>query len=195
MREDGGVGKGYVWVFGVSASGVCVTQSFNQAELVLPYGMFAVIKGYLFRDTSKEYACYLICGPTSWAKRYAYSVAFSLPEPSEYQSHSLVSVRLRRELLAEVLKECARLGLSLIDIHSHPFASDHVAFSGVDEADEKEKSKWFASHGDGSARQYSGPGTIRNPTLSSAFAPVDRGRSSLAGNRGKVDVGVLGSEP
>lgn len=96
--------------------------------------MFAEIKDYLFRDTSKEYACYLICGHNVVGKTLRLLGCFLvLPEPSEYQSHSLVSVRLRRELLAEVLKECARLGLSLIDIHSHPFASDHVAFSGVDD--------------------------------------------------------------
>ena len=123
------------------------SRRFKEVELVLPCGMFAEIKDYLFRDTSKEYACYLICGHTVVGKALRLLGCFLvLPEPSEYESHSLVSVRLRRELLIEVLKECARLGLSLIDIHSHPFSSDHVAFSGVDEADEQEKSKWFAEH-------------------------------------------------
>jgi len=118
-----------------------------RAELVLPCGMLAEIRDYLFRDTSKEYACYLICGHNVVGRSLRLLGCFLiLPEPSEYISHSFASVRLRRELLAEVLKECSRLGLSLIDIHSHPFASNHVAFSGIDEADEKEKSKWFANH-------------------------------------------------
>lgn len=122
-------------------------RRFKEAELVLPCGMFSEIKDYLFRDTSKEYACYLICGHNVVGKTLRLLGCFLvLPEPSEYQSHSLMSVRLRRELLAEVLKECARLGLSLVDIHSHPFSSSQVAFSGVDEADEQEKSKWFAEH-------------------------------------------------
>ena len=38
------------------------SRRFKEVELVLPCGMFSEIKDYLFRDTSKEYACYLICG-------------------------------------------------------------------------------------------------------------------------------------
>ncbi len=123
------------------------SRRYKRTELVLPHGMFAEIKDYLFRDSSKEYACYLFCGHNVVGGTLRLLGCFLLlPEPSEYVSHSLASVRLRRELLAEVLKECSSLGLSLIDIHSHPFASEHVAFSGVDEADEREKSKWFATH-------------------------------------------------
>jgi molybdopterin/thiamine biosynthesis adenylyltransferase len=120
---------------------------FKRVELVLPCGMFSEIKDYLFQDTSKEYACYLLCGHAAVGKTLRLLGCYLVkPEPSEYESHSLVSVRLRQELLIEVLKECERHGLSLIDIHSHPFASDSVAFSGVDEADEREKAKWFSKH-------------------------------------------------
>lgn len=118
---------------------------FRRVELVLPCGMFSEIKAYLLKDLTKEYACYLICGHFVVGNTLRLLGCFLVkPEPSEYESHSIVSVRLRRELLIEVLKECSRLGLSLIDLHSHPFASDHVAFSGVDEADEREKAKWFS---------------------------------------------------
>lgn len=121
------------------------SQRFDRAELVLPCGMFSEIKDYLFKDLTKEYACYLICGHVAIGRTLRLLGCFLvLPDSSEYESHSLVSVRLRRELLVEVLKECARLGLSLIDIHSHPFSSNHVAFSSIDEADEKEKAQWFA---------------------------------------------------
>ena len=64
-------------------------RRFNKAELVLPCGMFAEIKDYLFRDTSKEYARYLYAGTTSLARRFVYSVAFySCPNrPNTNRTH------------------------------------------------------------------------------------------------------------
>lgn len=120
---------------------------FANVELVLPHGMWSQITDYLFRDTTKEYACYVLCGHAVVGRTLRLLGCFLvLPEPQDYESHSLASVRLRRELLISVLQECERHGLSLIDVHSHPFASSHVAFSGVDEADEREKAKWFVDN-------------------------------------------------
>src|SRR4051812_36155796 len=75
------------------------SRRFREVEVILPCGMLSEIKDYLFRDTSKEYACYLICGHTVIGQTLRLLGCFLvLPEPSEYESHSLVSVRLRREL-------------------------------------------------------------------------------------------------
>lgn len=116
-------------------------------ELVLPSGMFTEIRDYLLNDKSKEYACYLLCGHTVVGRTLRLLGCYLVkPEPVDYESQSLTKVSVRQELLIEVLKECGRLGLSLIDIHSHPFSTGEVAFSGVDEADEREKANWFASH-------------------------------------------------
>lgn len=117
----------------------------NGIELILPRGMLDEIRDYLFKDISKEYACYLLCGHRKKGARLSLlGCTLIIPEESEYESHSFTSVRLKRSLLVSVLQECERLGLSLIDIHSHPFATDSVGFSSVDEADEAEKSAWFA---------------------------------------------------
>jgi molybdopterin/thiamine biosynthesis adenylyltransferase len=119
-------------------------RSFTTAELVLPFGMFKSIHDYLFSDKTKEYACYLLCGQHIVRRTLRLLGCFLvLPEESDYESHSLTGVRLRRSLLIEVLSECKKHGLSLIDLHSHPFASNSVGFSGIDEADEREKADWF----------------------------------------------------
>jgi len=122
-------------------------RQFDRAELVLPRGMWKSIREYLFRDPSKEYACYLLCGQCVVSRTLRLLGCFLvLPEEEDYESHSLTGVRLSRRLLIEVLTECERHSLSLIDIHSHPFASDTVFFSGTDDADEKEKADWFLRH-------------------------------------------------
>jgi len=119
----------------------------RRIALTLPQGMYEELHDYLFHDSSKEYACYLLCGHRlKNGTLTLFGCTLVLPEPEEYESHSLVSVRIKRPLLVEVLKECERLGLSLVDIHSHPFANDSVGFSSVDEADEIEKATWFSTH-------------------------------------------------
>jgi molybdopterin/thiamine biosynthesis adenylyltransferase len=120
---------------------------FNAVELVLPWGMWQEIRDYLFSDLSREYACYLLCGSSVRKKTLRLLGCFVvLPQPDDYVSHSIASVRLKQSLLGEVLRECGRLGLSLIDLHSHPFAGSTVSFSGTDEADEREKADWFSKN-------------------------------------------------
>ena len=117
------------------------------ADLVLPYGMWRQIKDYLLGDLTRERACYLLCGGARVGGReQLFGCYLVTPLDAEYSHQSIASVGLTKTLLAEVLQECARLGLSLVDIHSHPFATDHVGFSSVDDADEIEKAQWFADH-------------------------------------------------
>jgi molybdopterin-synthase adenylyltransferase len=117
------------------------------SELVLPAGMWLKIHEYLFADKAREYACYLLCGHRrSGRLTRLFANHLFLPEPSDYVHQSVASVHVSQSVLAELLRECKRLGLSLIDLHSHPFSKHDVAFSGVDEADEIEKAAWFAEH-------------------------------------------------
>jgi molybdopterin/thiamine biosynthesis adenylyltransferase len=57
----------------------------------------------------------------------------------DYESQSAGHVRLKREYIYDVLCDLTeRLDVdTLIDVHTHPFAQDYVAFSGIDDADEK----------------------------------------------------------
>lgn len=107
--------------------------------------MYSQIKEYLFNDVSKEYACYVLCGHAIINDIIRLLGCYLvIPDENDYIEQSLASVKLDQKLLINVLKECENLNLSLIDIHSHPFSTDIVNYSGTDDADEREKSKWFS---------------------------------------------------
>lgn len=119
----------------------------TRAELVFPTGMWQQVRDSLLADLSTERVCYLLCGHSRVGDRLRLLACYHVvPDESDYISRTVASVRVKQSLLAEVLRECERLGLSLIDLHSHPFAHEEVHFSGVDEADEREKSDWFAKN-------------------------------------------------
>jgi molybdopterin/thiamine biosynthesis adenylyltransferase len=116
----------------------------DRAELVLPYGYLAKIRNYLFSDTSKEYICHLLCGHTLIGGRLRLLACyFAHPEPEDYIEQTLASIRLDPAYDLALRKECRKQRLSLVDIHSHPFSSHAVAFSGVDDHDESLKAKYF----------------------------------------------------
>lgn len=119
----------------------------KHAELVLPYGMYSQIREYLFRDLSREYLCYLLCGHTVIGQSLRLLGCYLvIPDDTDIVSQSLTSVGTNKGFLKELLQECERLGLSLIDIHSHPFSSSTVSFSSIDDRDELEKAEWFHSY-------------------------------------------------
>lgn len=116
-------------------------------EIVLPEGMWAKLQKYLFEDESREYVCYILCGAGRQNQKLRLlGKQLFLPEPDDYIRQSRTGVSLRREVWRDLLTECQRLGLGLIDVHSHPFSNDNVAFSGIDDADEAEKAAWFAEN-------------------------------------------------
>lgn len=65
---------------------------------------------------------------------------------SDYESQGAGHVRLKREYIYNILRDISRrLDVdTLIDVHTHPFAEDEVAFSGVDDADEKRFATFLA---------------------------------------------------
>ena len=119
----------------------------TNSELILPYGMKQKIRDHLFSDTSRENLCYLLCGHTQIGTTLRLLGCYlSIPEPEDIDGQSYASIRIKREFLIEILQACESLHLSLIDIHSHPFADGNVSFSGIDDKDENEKSQWFATN-------------------------------------------------
>ncbi len=117
------------------------------SELILPYGMKQKIHDHLFSDTSRENLCYLLCGHTKIGTTLRLLACYlSIPEPEDIESQSYTSISIKQEFLKEILQECEKLHLSLIDIHSHPFSDGSVSFSGIDDRDENEKSQWFSSN-------------------------------------------------
>lgn len=109
--------------------------------------MMGRIREYLLSDLSREYACQLLCGSALIEGRIRLLAAYLvLPHADDYVRQSVASLELTREYDLSIRHECASQQLHLIDFHSHPFAQAHVSFSGIDDADEFGKSKWFSQH-------------------------------------------------
>lgn len=116
----------------------------TEVELVLPYGYYEQIRKYLFSDISKEYICQLLCGHTLIGNKLRLLACYQVfPESFDYLEQTMTSIRLDRNFDMRIRKECQESKFSLIDIHSHPFTTDGVNFSGVDDADEVEKYEYF----------------------------------------------------
>lgn len=120
------------------------TEKKGKFEIVFPKGMLQDINDYLFNDLSREYCCYLLCGHVKVKDKLRFLPCYlAKPDSQDYIMNSLTGVKIKQEYLISILNDCSELGLSLIDIHSHPFSDTDVFFSGIDEADEREKADWF----------------------------------------------------
>lgn len=109
--------------------------------------MLEGVRSHLLTDLSKEYACQILCGQnTSNGHMRLLGAYLVTPQDSEYLRQTGASLELDRAYDVTLVNECATQSLSLIDFHSHPFSTNSVAFSGVDDADEIRKAIWFSKH-------------------------------------------------
>lgn len=117
----------------------------EDVELVLPATCLERIRRYLFQDLSREFICHLLCGHVRLdAGRLRLLACYLVvPQPEHYRSQGLAGLALKPQFDRMLRAQCLAEGLSLVDIHSHPFSDDYVGFSGIDDADELEKFGYF----------------------------------------------------
>lgn len=110
-------------------------------SVLLPGGWFRNINEYLFDGSGNEFSCYLFCGAVrSRSGTRLLGRSFSFPDkledyfishkvkcrPSDYYMDNVLYERPKEN---DLIKE----NLSIVDIHSHPFAGDgRVEFSSDD---------------------------------------------------------------
>jgi molybdopterin/thiamine biosynthesis adenylyltransferase len=77
-------------------------------------------------------------------------MAIRHPSQSDYVSRSRGHVTLCKEYILDILRELAeRLDVdTIIDVHTHPFAQANVHFSGIDDGDEAEFSRFLSERFD-----------------------------------------------
>ncbi|WP_200246739.1 ThiF family adenylyltransferase [Lamprobacter modestohalophilus] len=111
-----------------------------------PQGDFARLRQRLLADPSQE-AFGLLLGQREDAgdTRIIRVIASHFPMPADYESRSVAHLRLRREYIYDRLVEMQEKGDAdtLIDVHTHPFCADGVAFSAHDDADERAFHDWL----------------------------------------------------
>jgi len=109
-------------------------------------GEFAALRGRLLDDQRHEsfallFGQYHQVGGQTLIK----VVAVSAPRPEDYESQGLAHLRLKREYVYERLVEMQQRGDvdTVIDVHTHPFSTGNLAFSGVDDRDEIAFHQWL----------------------------------------------------
>ncbi len=110
------------------------------------------LRQYLLEDLSKEYfAVGLGRYETIGDQQIIICVDFRLPGQDDYKNHGLAHLSLQKEFTYEVLREISdRVDVdAIIDMHTHPFASECVAFSGVDDRDEIQFRRFLTKHFEG----------------------------------------------
>ncbi len=120
----------------------------NQTSISIrfPQGMFSELHNRLLEDQGKEAFSLLLARRETAGDQTILKVLGSrYPRPEDYESQGLAHLRLKREYVYRILVEMQQQGEAdtLIDVHTHPFCSQGVAFSGVDDRDEKTFHRWL----------------------------------------------------
>lgn len=111
-----------------------------------PQGMFAELRNYLLEDKSKEAFALIQARRENVGEQVILKVlGIRYPRSEDYESQGLTHLRLQREYIYRTLVEMQQQGEAdtLIDVHTHPFTSTGVGFSGVDDRDEKTFHRWL----------------------------------------------------
>jgi molybdopterin/thiamine biosynthesis adenylyltransferase len=129
------------------------SNGFWNLQLVnFPHTWLDGVRSDLLSDLSREQFCLLL------GKRHDFSGGFCIniieilnPGPEVYRSHSLGHVSPDKEFVMYALSELQeRVDVdTLIDVHTHPFCSGSVNFSGVDDRDEVSFLEFLSGEFDG----------------------------------------------
>ncbi|MFH1287141.1 MAG: ThiF family adenylyltransferase [bacterium] len=99
---------------------------------------YKTIRRHLLKDRTKEQMVILLCGvsKTNNETRLLAKHIITLPNDAfAYQSSG--GLHLKQEIQQHILQLAKKENLSQVDIHTHPGASSHIDFSGIDDFNEK----------------------------------------------------------
>ncbi len=109
-------------------------------------GEFAALRERLLSDRSQESFALLFGQHHRVGDQILIKVVGAFhPRPEDYESQGLAHLRVKRSYVYDRLVEMQRRGDvdTLIDVHTHPFSTGGVAFSGVDDRDEMAFRDWL----------------------------------------------------
>lgn len=119
----------------------------NQSPIIrFPQGLFPELRHRLLQDKSREAFALLIGQRTTVGEHTVIKVIGAYyPAAEDYENQSIASLHLKKEYIYEKLVQMQQSGNAdtIIDVHTHPFCRSEVAFSGVDDQDEKNFHDWL----------------------------------------------------
>ncbi len=114
-------------------------------EIIFPANIWPALRTHLLGQGQREQLAFLLAGVArgwGWIRLLVREVIPAPPEAFERQTSCCLSVK--PAFSQAVLRRCYEEGLSLIEVHSHPFAPQNVTFSVTDLANEREKFCYLA---------------------------------------------------
>lgn len=198
-----------------SARSIETGKDFDKSQLVrFPHGWLSKVRSQLLSDLSREQFCILLGKRQDFVGGFCINIVEVLnPGPSVYQSHSLGHVSPQKEFIMYALSELTERADvdTIVDVHTHPFASGPVSFSGVDDRDETRFLQFVSDNFDGinygsivfSQEEYearywalengkarASPLTLRSPTLREKIRRSGERRTS--GSHIDAELGIEG---
>ena len=122
------------------------------ASIRFPQGRFRELREHLLEDLDRETFAVLFAKREDAGGHTLFKVVdLRYLRDADYATRSLAHLRPRREAIHRLLLEMRqRLDVdTVIDVHTHPFCHAGVAFSGVDDSDERRFGGWLANTFDG----------------------------------------------
>jgi molybdopterin/thiamine biosynthesis adenylyltransferase len=118
----------------------------RSVEVVFSAQQFAWLHAHLFQPNGDEQAAFAFATPAEGEGRLRLLVHHLLPmEPSDYVTQNGGYLHMTDEAAQRVARHTLTNEYSLIEIHSHPFAHEHVGFSSIDTTQAAPRFAWFAS--------------------------------------------------
>ncbi len=114
-------------------------------EILLPGGAWPALRAHLLGQGEREQLAFLLAAVAKGRGWLRLLVRHVLPvAPDDLARQSSTCLEVRPEFSQALLRRCYETGLSLIEVHSHPFARRHAAFSAIDLANEADKARYIA---------------------------------------------------
>ncbi len=113
-------------------------------EILLPAGAWPTLTAHLLEQGDREQLAFLLAAVAKGRDWLRLLVRHVIPvAPDDLMRQSPTCLEVRPEFSQAILRRCYETGLSLIEVHSHPFAGQHAAFSAIDMANEADKARYI----------------------------------------------------
>ena len=106
-------------------------------EIIFPEKIFKTVKDHILKDSPREQFAFLLCGHSKGKDSLKFLVREAvIPDKKDLAYQHSGGVCPKKDFQIQVYQRCYNEGFGLIDVHSHPFSSEKVIFSPIDDVSE-----------------------------------------------------------
>jgi molybdopterin/thiamine biosynthesis adenylyltransferase len=114
-------------------------------EIIFPTGTWSGLRSHLLGQGPEEQLAFLLAGTArgrGWMRLLVREILLVPPDAFDRQSATYLAVKPAYS--QAILRRCYQEALSLVEVHSHPFAGRKVTFSTTDQANDAVKFRYVA---------------------------------------------------